>query len=220
MNQNKCVVVFSGGQDSTTCLLKMIKERGVENVHALMFYYHQKHEIELKKAKQIAEQLGVKYDLLEMPILNKIAENALTRPDKIEVALGKDGALPTTFVDGRNMLFLTFASIWAKAHGIHDIVTGVCETDFSGYPDCRDVFVKALNVTLNLAMDYQFRIFTPLMWLNKCETWQMADELGYLDFVFKNTHTCYNGIEGGCGTCPACNLRNKGYEEYMKKKNK
>ncbi|GAA3328466.1 hypothetical protein GCM10020331_072540 [Ectobacillus funiculus] len=122
-----------------------------------------------------------------MSLLNQLAPNALTRGD-IEIE-HKEGELPSTFVDGRNLLFLSFAAVLAKQVGARHIVTGVCETDFSGYPDCRDVFVKSLNVTLNLAMDYQFVIHTPLMWINKAETWKLADELGAFNFVReKNTH--------------------------------
>lgn len=119
-------------------------------------------------------------------------------------------------MEGRNLLFLSYAAIYAKTHGITDLVTGVCETDFSGYPDCRDVFVKSLNVTLNLAMDYNFVIHTPLMWLNKAQTWQLAGALGVEDIIYEKTLTCYNGILGqGCGHCPACTLRRRGWEEYQ-----
>lgn len=119
-------------------------------------------------------------------------------------------------MDGRNHLFLSFAAVLAKGVGAKHIVTGVCETDFSGYPDCRDVFVKSLNVTLNLAMDYEFVIHTPLMWIDKAETWKLADELGAFDFVRERTLTCYNGIIGdGCGECPACKLRKAGLDKYL-----
>lgn len=217
MENNKSMVVFSGGQDSTTCLLKEIEVRGAENVRALIFNYGQRHKVEIEHALWIANELGVKADVVNVKELNDLAENALTRPN-IAVKAGKNGDLPSTFVDGRNMLFLTYAAIFAKRLGIHDIVTGVCETDFSGYPDCRDIFIKSLNVTLNLAMDYQFRIHTPMMWLTKADEWEMADKMGKLEFVRDHTHTCYNGVEGGCGECPACKLRNRGLEEYLKRK--
>ena len=117
------------------------------------------------------------------------------------------------------MLFLTFAGVLAKVKGARHLVTGVCETDFSGYPDCRDVFIKSLNVTLNLSMDYDFVIHTPLMWLDKAQTWEMSDALGKLDYIREHTLTCYNGIKGdGCGTCPACHLRQRGLENYLAKK--
>lgn len=126
----------------------------------------------------------------------------------------KEGT-PNSFVDGRNMLFLTFVAVFAKQRGINTIITGVSQSDFSGYPDCRDVFIKSLNVTLNLAMDYQFEVLTPLMWIDKAETWKLADDLGVLDIVKNETLTCYNGIKGnGCGECPACTLRKNGYLKF------
>jgi 7-cyano-7-deazaguanine synthase len=152
-----------------------------------------------------------------MSLLNQLAPNALTRDD-IEIEQ-KEGELPTTFVDGRNLLFLSFAAVLAKNSGGLHIVTGVCETDFSGYPDCRDVFVKSLNVTLNLSMDFEFVIHTPLMWIDKAETWALADELGALEYVREKTLTCYNGIVAdGCGECPACQLRKRGLDQYMQTK--
>lgn len=153
-----------------------------------------------------------------MSLLGQITENALTSDIAIET---KDGEVPNTFVDGRNHLFLSFAAVLAKQRKIRDIVTGVCQTDFSGYPDCRDVFVKSLNVTLNLAMDYEFVIQTPLMWLDKAETWELADQLGKFDYVRQKTLTCYNGIRGtGCRQCPACHLRQAGLEKYLSQKGK
>lgn len=216
MKHEKAVVVFSGGQDSTTCLF-WAKERFGE-VITISFDYNQRHKTELQCASQIAKELGVEHHILDMNLLNQLSPNALTRTD-IEVKAGENGALPSTFVDGRNMVFFTFGAIFAKQKGARHIVTGVCETDFSGYPDCRDIFVKSLNVTLNLAMDYQFVLHTPLMWINKADTWKMADELGVLNFVREKTLTCYHGIVGdGCGTCPACLLRRKGLEEYLSTK--
>jgi 7-cyano-7-deazaguanine synthase len=125
---------------------------------------------------------------------------------------------PNTMVDGRNMLFLLLAAVYAKGRGIRDIIAGMCQTDFSGYPDCRDVFIKSLNVTLNLAMDYEFNLVTPLMWLNKKQTWALADSLGALAFVREKTHSCYNNVRGGCGECPACLLRERGWREYLAEK--
>lgn len=214
MNKNTCVVVLSGGQDSTTCLF--LAADLYESVHAISFDYGQRHKAELECAKKAAEKVGAIHTIIPVDILNKLTSNALTRSN-IAPAAGKEGELPNTFVDGRNMLFLTLAAIYAKQNGINDIITGVCQTDFSGYPDCRDVFIKSLNTTLDLAMDYQFELITPMMWLTKSETWQMADELGVLDYIRENTLTCYNGVIGdGCGTCPACLLREKGLNEYMK----
>ncbi|WP_281278101.1 7-cyano-7-deazaguanine synthase QueC [Peribacillus cavernae] len=214
MNKEKAVIVFSGGQDSTTCLF-WAKERFAE-VEAVTFDYNQRHSLEIECAKNIAKELGVKHHILDMSLLNQLAPNALTRND-IEVKDGEEGELPSTFVPGRNLLFLSFAGVLAKQINAKHIVTGVCETDFSGYPDCRDIFIKSLNVTLNLSMDHPFVIHTPLMWLNKTATWALADELGAFDFVREKTLTCYNGIiADGCGECPSCKLRKNGLDEYLK----
>ncbi|WHZ59469.1 7-cyano-7-deazaguanine synthase QueC [Metabacillus hrfriensis] len=212
MKNDKALVVFSGGQDSTTCLFWALKQ--FKEVEVVTFNYNQRHKLEIEVAESIANELGVRHHLLDMSLLNQLAPNALTRDD-IEIE-HKEGELPSTFVPGRNLLFLTFASVLAKQIGAKHIVTGVCETDFSGYPDCRDVFVKSCNVTINLAMDDQFVIHTPLMWIDKAETWKLADELGALDYVREKTLTCYNGIIAeGCGECPACHLRKKGLDEYL-----
>ncbi|MCM3703179.1 7-cyano-7-deazaguanine synthase QueC [Paenibacillus macerans] len=212
LKNEKAVVVFSGGQDSTTCLFWAKKQFG--EVEAVTFDYGQRHAREIECAKDIAQELDIKHTILDMSLLGQLTQNALTRSD-IAIAQ-KDGELPSTFVDGRNHLFLSFAAVLAKGIGAKHIVTGVCETDFSGYPDCRDVFVKSLNVTLNLAMDYEFVIHTPLMWIDKAETWKLAGELGAFDFVRERTLTCYNGIIGdGCGECPACKLRKAGLDKYL-----
>lgn len=210
---SKALVVLSGGQDSTTCLLWALNN--FSSVEAVTFNYNQRHKAEIDCAIDIAKDLGVKHYIIDMGILNELTENALTRTG-IEVKAGEDGQLPTTFVDGRNMIFLTFSAVLAKRFGANHIVTGVCQTDFSGYPDCRDIFIRSLNVSLNLAMDYQFIIHTPLMWLNKAQTWGIADSIGKLDYIKEKTLTCYNGIIGdGCGKCPACELRQKGLEKYL-----
>lgn len=212
----KALVIFSGGQDSTTCLIQAIQEYGVENVETVTFQYGQRHAIELEKARWIAQDLGVKQTFIDTSVIKAITHNALMDA-QAEIKQG-DNELPNTFVDGRNALFLLYAAIYAKGQGISDIITGVCETDFSGYPDCRDVFIKSMNVTLNLAMDYPFNLRTPLMYLTKAQTWQLADELGALNYVQQHTHTCYQGVEGGCGECPSCVLRNKGLNEYLASK--
>lgn len=212
----KAIVIFSGGQDSTTCLFQAISEYGKENVETMTFQYGQRHSIELEKAKWIAQDLGVKQTFIDTSVIKAITHNALM-DENVHIEQ-KDNKLPNTFVDGRNALFLLYAAIYAKGQGIQDIITGVCETDFSGYPDCRDVFIKSMNVTLNLAMDYQFNIKTPLMYLTKAQTWQLADELGVLDYVRNYTHTCYEGVNGGCGQCPSCILRDKGLTEYLAQK--
>lgn len=208
----KAVVIFSGGQDSTTCLIQAIQEYGVENVEAVTFQYGQRHAIELEKAQWIAQDLGVKQTLIDTSVIKAITQNALMDEN---ATIKQQGSTPNTFVDGRNALFLLYTAIYAKGQGITDIITGVCETDFSGYPDCRDVFIKSMNVTLNLAMDYSFNIKTPLMYLTKAQTWQLADELGALDYIRQHTHTCYMGVEQGCGECPSCVLRENGLTEYL-----
>ena len=216
----KALVVLSGGQDSTTCLFWAIDRYGKENVSAVGFDYGQRHKLELECAKKIAEKAGVAYEVIPTPIINQLTVNSLTRDDIPVEETKPEGTTPNSFVEGRNLLFLSYAAIYAKTHGITDLVTGVCETDFSGYPDCRDIFIKSLNVTLNLAMDYNFCIHTPMMWIDKSQTWEMADKLGVLDVIKNETLTCYNGIIGdGCGHCPACELRRKGYEEYIRRKN-
>jgi 7-cyano-7-deazaguanine synthase len=213
LKNEKAIIVFSGGQDSTTCLFWAMQQ--FKEVEAVTFNYNQRHIAEIESAKNITKELGIKHHILDMSLLNQLAPNALTRDD-IEVKEGEGGELPSTFVPGRNLLFMSFAGVLASQVNAKHIVTGVCETDFSGYPDCRDIFIKSLNVTLNLSMDEQFVIHTPLMWINKAETWKMADDLGALDFVREKTLTCYNGIiADGCGECPACKLRQKGLEEYL-----
>ncbi|WP_214796077.1 MULTISPECIES: 7-cyano-7-deazaguanine synthase QueC [unclassified Exiguobacterium] len=209
MQHEKALVVFSGGQDSTTCLFWAKQQ--FSHVEAVTFAYGQRHDAEIEVAKEIAAELDVPHHILDLSLLGQLTSNALTRHD-----LDIDNAdVPNTFVDGRNHLFLSFAAVMAKQFGMHHIVTGVCETDFSGYPDCRDQFIKSLNVTLNLAMDYPFVIDTPLMWLDKKETWALADELGAFDYVKERTLTCYNGVIGsGCGECPACKLRQNGLTAY------
>ena len=212
-NKEAAVVVFSGGQDSTTCLFWALK--CYKKVIALSFDYHQKHVKELECAKKICRDYGVEHHIMDMSLLNQLAPNSLTRVDiKVDESAPEEGT-PNSFVDGRNMLFLTFVAVFAKQRGINTIITGVSQSDFSGYPDCRDVFIKSLNVTLNLAMDYQFEVLTPLMWIDKAETWKLADDLGVLDIVKNETLTCYNGIKGnGCGECPACTLRKNGYLKF------
>lgn len=215
LNEEKAVVVFSGGQDSTTCLF-WAKQQFAE-VEVVTFDYGQRHKLEIECAAEIARDLGVQQTVLDMSLLNQLAPNALTRTD-VEIT-HEEGELPSTFVDGRNLLFLSFAAIMAKQKGARHLVTGVCETDFSGYPDCRDSFVKSMNVTLNLSMDYPFVIHTPLMWLDKAQTWKMADDLGAFDYVRERTLTCYNGVIGdGCGECPACKLRKAGLDRYVQQR--
>lgn len=213
-NKNEAVVIFSGGQDSTTCLLWAIKN--YNKVFAVSFDYNQKHKQELDCAKEISCKLGVEHVIFDVSLLNQLAPNALTREDILVDTSAPLIGTPNTYVEGRNMLFITYAAIFAKGKGVNDIITGVSQSDFSGYPDCRDVFIKSISTTLDLAMDYQFEIITPLMWIDKEETWRMADQLGGLDIIRKMTLTCYNGIKGdGCGNCPSCKLRKRGYDSYI-----
>lgn len=209
----KAVVVFSGGQDSTTCLFWALKN--FDKVETVTFDYNQRHSEEIEVAKRIAAELNVENTVIDMTLLGQLTSNALTRSD-IEINDYGEGSLPTTFVEGRNHIFLSFAAIIAKTKGINHIITGLCETDFSGYPDCRDIFVKSLNVTLNLAMASNFVIHTPLMWIDKQETWALAAELGAFEYIREKTLTCYNNIVGaGCGECPACKLRNEGLRKFL-----
>ena len=212
----QALVVFSGGQDSTTCLFQAMQQYGAENVQAITFAYGQRHGIELERAASIAQELGIRQTVLDLSLITAITHNALT---DAQAAIQTDAqGMPNTFVDGRNALFLLYAAIYAKSQNIRDIFIGVCETDFSGYPDCRQIFVQSMNVTLNLAMAYDFRLHTPLMYLTKKQTWALADELGVLDYIRMRTHTCYLGVDGGCHECPSCILRERGLAEYLAEK--
>ncbi|MBK6281950.1 MAG: 7-cyano-7-deazaguanine synthase QueC [Draconibacterium sp.] len=215
MKNGKALVLFSGGQDSTTCLF-WAKEQFSEVV-ALAFNYGQRHRVELEAAKSIAKNAGVQLEILKLDLLAQLTVNSLTTPN-MEVEKEKpEERPPNTLVEGRNMLFITYAAIFAKARNINNLVTGVGQADFSGYPDCRNDFILSLNKTLNLSMDYNYTIHTPLMWKNKSEIWQLSDELGVFNLVLNETVTCYNGIKGvGCGECPSCGLRNKGLANYLK----
>lgn len=216
MKNENAIIIFSGGQDSTTCLF-WAKKR-FKDVIAVSFDYGQKHSKELDCAKEICKNHNVEHHILDMSLLNQLAPNSLTRADIVVDTVAPSEGTPNTFVDGRNLLFLTFGAIFAKQRDIHHIVTGVSQSDYSGYPDCRDIFIKSLNVTLELSMAYQFVIHTPLMWIDKAETWEMAHELGVLDIIKNETLTCYNGVIGqGCGNCPACTLRNNGYNLFEEK---
>ncbi|KIE20238.1 7-cyano-7-deazaguanine synthase [Vibrio sinaloensis] len=214
----KAVVVFSGGQDSTTCLVKALKE--FDEVHAITFDYGQRHKLEIEVAEQLATKLGVKaHKVMDVGLLNELAISSLTRDDIPVSHELQDNGLPNSFVPGRNILFLTLAGIYAYQIGADAVITGVCETDFSGYPDCRDEFVRSMNNSLVLGMDRAFTIETPLMWLNKAETWALADQYDALQLVRESTLTCYNGIVGdGCGDCPSCDLRKAGLNDYLSNK--
>ena len=213
----KAVIVFSGGQDSTTCLIHALPM--YDEIHCITFDYGQRHRAEIEVAQQLCKKLGVVvHKVLDTSLLNELAISSLTR-DSIPVpsANSAGDTLPSTFVPGRNILFLTLASIYAYQVGAETVITGVCETECSGYPDCRDEFVNTLNKAIKLGMDYTLRIDTPLMWLNKAETWALADYHQQLDLIRYHTLSCYNGIKGsGCSNCDACKLRAQGLNELLK----
>lgn len=212
--KDSALVLLSGGQDSTTCLYWALSK--FSTVHALCFTYGQRHSLEVEVARRNAERAGVSFRLLDTSIIGEISSNSLTSDIEMDTE-APEGSFPNTFVPGRNMFFLTFAAVVARNSGIKHLIAGVSEADYSGYPDCRDTFIYSLNATLNLSMDEHFKIHTPLMNLNKMETWALADKLGVFDIVKNNTLTCYNGVMAdGCGECPSCKLRKKGLEEYLK----
>ncbi|MBR8705052.1 7-cyano-7-deazaguanine synthase QueC [Bacteroides pyogenes] len=215
MNKEAALVVFSGGQDSTTCLFWAKKH--FKEVRALSFLYGQKHQKEVELARGIAARANVPFDAMDVSFIGTLGRNSLTDAAMEMDKEKPEGSVPNTFVPGRNLFFLSIAAVYARERGIRQLVTGVSQTDFSGYPDCRDAFIKSLNVTLDLAMDEHFVIHTPLMWIDKAATWALADELGVMDLIRRETLTCYNGIQGdGCGECPACKLRREGLEKYLK----
>jgi 7-cyano-7-deazaguanine synthase len=223
------LVLFSGGQDSTTCLAWALDR--FERVETVGFDYGQRHRVELDCRADIiaglmadqpawAARLGEDHTI-DLGVLGQISDSALTRDSAIEM---QANGLPSTFVPGRNLVFLTLAAALAYRRGLTHIVGGMCETDYSGYPDCRDQTIKALNTALNLGMDRDFVLDTPLMWIDKAATWRLAERLGgpaLVELIRARTHTCYLGERGelhdwghGCGTCPACDLRAKGYAQY------
>lgn len=229
-SQKKALVLFSGGQDSATCLAWALTHYA--HVETLGFHYGQRHQIEMEARPTVlagmrsistdwAARLGEDH-VINMPLIADISETALTR--KAEIQLMGNG-LPNTFVPGRNIMFLTVAAMVAYRRGIDVMVGGMCETDFSGYPDCRHNSLQALEQALNLGMAADFSLETPLMWLDKAQTWALAETLGgapLVDLILQETHTCYLGEQTrhawgmGCATCPACELRAKGYQEYVK----
>lgn len=211
---NKALVVLSGGQDSTTCLYWAMNEFGHENVSSLSFDYGQRHKIELESAKKVAEIAAVTHEILPIDTFSVLGGNALT--DNIDVDDTQEAShasqLPNTFVPGRNLIFLTFAAAYAYQRGINHLITGVTQTDYSGYPDCRENTLSSLEQTLRLGMEYAITIHTPLMNLNKSDTVLMAEKFGAMD-AMAYTHTCYNGEQPQCGHCQACLLRAKGFAE-------
>jgi len=211
MNDGKALVVLSGGQDSTTCLYWAIDRFGRDNVETLTFDYGQRHRIELECAANVAAHAGASNQCLPIDTFSALGGDALTDAG-IDVDVAESSGLPNTFVPGRNIIFLTFAAACAYRRGIRHLVTGVAQTDYSGYPDCREETIKALEETLRLGMEYDVCIHTPLMHLSKKQTVEMAKDLGGLD-AMALTHTCYNGERPPCGRCPACQLRARGFAE-------
>lgn len=230
MQAHQALVLFSGGQDSTTCLAWALQRYA--HVETIGFDYGQRHRIELDARRvvlgrlhqilpDLSSRLGADH-LIDLSVLGQISDTALTR--QTEIALGASG-LPNTFVPGRNLVFLTMAAALAYRRGLDVLVGGMCETDFSGYPDCRDETIKALQVAVSLGMGQHFSFETPLMWLDKAQTWALAHELGgdaLVRLIVQDTHTCYLGERGnlhpwghGCGQCPACVLRQRGWEAWQ-----
>ena len=228
---NRALVLFSGGQDSTTCLAWALARYA--HVETIGFDYGQRHAIELAVRAPVLEKivaldpawkarLGEDH-LIDLSLLGQISETALTRD--VDIAFQENG-LPNTFVPGRNLMFMMVAATLAYRRGLDVLVGGMCETDFSGYPDCRDDSMKALQVALNLGMATRLKLETPLMWIDKAATWALAQDLGgapLVELIRSDTHTCYLGERGvlhawghGCGTCPACALRARGYDEFIR----
>ena len=238
-HHSSALVLFSGGQDSTTCLAHALSR--FERVETIGFDYGQRHSVELQARHVVLRELRQRFPawsarlgedhMLDLAVLGKVSETSLTRDMAFRM---EESGLPNTFVPGRNLMFLTLAAALAYRRDIQVIVTGVCETDFSGYPDCRDDTMKALQVALSLGMDHRFLIDTPLMWIDKADTWRMAESLGeastvvgggqaLVDLIVEHTHTCYLGdrehrhVWGyGCGSCPACELRARGWMGFSK----
>ncbi len=207
----KAVVVLSGGQDSTTCLYWAINKFGQDQVETLTFDYGQRHRIELNAAKQVAKIAGVDNTVLPIDTFAQLGGNSLTGDIAVETDV-VDDSVPNTFVPGRNIVFLSFAGAYAYNSGAKHLVTGVAQTDYSGYPDCREETIQAMQTTLCLGMEYELSIHTPLMHLSKAQTIEMAQELGAMH-AMAYSHTCYNGEVPPCGNCQACGLRAKGFTE-------
>jgi 7-cyano-7-deazaguanine synthase len=207
--QKKALVLFSGGQDSSTCLAQALHDFP-NAVTALCIHYGQRHKIEIEQAKKICDLAQVPLEIIELPFIASLSSNALTNTE-IPIQSPSKG-LPSTFVEGRNLFFLSVAAVKAKEQQISIIYMGVCETDYSGYPDCREDFIKSAQTTLSLALDYPIQIITPLMHLTKAQTVQLMKTLGKLAW-YTDSHSCYEGQRPACGQCPACLLRLKGFKE-------
>ena len=217
----KALIVFSGGQDSTTCL-GWAKNR-YEEIECISFFYGQKHLIELEKSKEICKLEGIKQTIINIDFLGGLVNSALTSNGDVSAKHQDNNDLPASFVPNRNALFLTLAHAYAQKIKAQDIITGTCQTDYSGYPDCRREFIDLLEKTLNLGSATNLKIITPLMDLTKAETFKLAEKENCLKLVINYSHTCYNGSVifnewgSGCGECPACELRKKGFYEYKNK---
>lgn len=221
--KTNALVVLSGGQDSTTCLMWALEN--FSEVKAISFDYGQRHRVELYLAEKTAKRFNVDWKLLPINTLSLLGNSALVDANlDITQQHNVDKSLPASFVPGRNLILLTFAAAYAYQFDCHDLVTGVCQTDYSGYPDCRSTTIDSLAKTITLGMEYAVRIHTPMMKLTKAETWKMAHDLygdEGIQWIVENTHTCYNGDRTskydwgyGCNKCPACNIRQRGYEEW------
>ena len=217
----KALVIFSGGQDSTTCLYWAINEKArFDEIEAITFDYGQKHSVEIEQSKIICEKENIKQTVIDISFLDTIVESALTSNGNVNKINEK--GLPASFVPNRNQLFITMAHSYAQKIGARTLIGGMCETDFSGYPDCRREFIDAIELATNIGSDSNINIFTPLMYLNKAETFKLAKDTGHLYEVIELSHTCYNGVREelyewgyGCDDCPACELRKKGYNDFL-----
>ena len=217
----KAVVVLSGGQDSAIALALAVRRYGAGEVAAITFEYGQRHALETKFARSLACRFKIAdHKVVCLDFYRHLTHNALMSKDApIERKAGSK--CPTTVVEGRNAFFLLAASVWAKELGARFVYTGVSEADFSGYPDCRESFIKAQQKAIRLALDCDIRIVTPFMHMTKADEWALADDLGIFDVIDNHTLTCYNGVPGkGCGECPACLLRNRGRSEYLARRGK
>ena len=233
MNSETALVLFSGGQDSTVCLAWALER--FSRVETIGFDYGQRHAVELSVRARLREKMSALTSgwaarlgddhMIKLDALAAISDTALTRQTAIEIA---DSGLPTTFVPGRNLVFFCFAGALAYRRGARHLVAGMCETDYSGYPDCRDDTIKAMQVALSLGLDKRVAIHTPLMWIDKAETFALAVEIGgdaFLDLLIEDSHSCYLGDRSkrhdwgyGCGTCPACQLRAQGFAKFMSRR--
>ena len=233
MNSETALVLFSGGQDSTVCLAWALER--FSRVETIGFDYGQRHAIELSVRARVREKMSALNShwaarlgddhMIKLDALAAISDTALTRQTAIEIA---DSGLPTTFVPGRNLVFFCFAGALAYRRGARHLVAGMCETDYSGYPDCRDDTIKAMQVALTLGLDKRVAIHTPLMWIDKAETFALAVEIGgeaFLDLLIEESHSCYLGDRTrrhdwgyGCGTCPACQLRAQGFAKFKSRR--